>query len=244
MLLQLDADEADAKPNSASALCDSDDLKALTLKTSQIIIAVTVFAVSPLRAQIVADGATNTLSNVTNTFTGDVTVGTNGSFTLLVLSDNALLTNSVNGIIGRNTTAKSNEVRLISSTSRWRMGGSLFVGCNGALLEDFNGHLGSTDASSNNSALITGPGSLWTNRNSVSIASGFFGGRSNTLVVRGSAALVSGGTASVGGFGNQVLITGAGSRWANQSDFAFGGTGNRLELSDGAGLVSSLKDEP
>lgn len=64
--------------------------------------------VSPLRAQIVADGASRTLSNETNTFTGDVTVGTNGSFTLLVLSDNALLTNSANGVIGRNATARSN----------------------------------------------------------------------------------------------------------------------------------------
>jgi len=35
-----------------------------------------------------------------------VSVGTNGSFTLLVLSDNALLTNSVNGLIGRNGHAK------------------------------------------------------------------------------------------------------------------------------------------
>jgi hypothetical protein len=58
--------------------------------------------VPPLRAQIVNDGATNTLSNVTNSFTGDVTVGTNGLFTLLILSDNALLTNSANGLIGRN----------------------------------------------------------------------------------------------------------------------------------------------
>ena len=49
--------------------------------------------VSPLRAQLVADGATNTLSNVTNNITGTVTVGTNGSFTLLTLGDNALLTN-------------------------------------------------------------------------------------------------------------------------------------------------------
>ena len=51
-------------------------------------------------AQIVADGATNTLSNVTTNITGDVTVGTNGAFTLLVLSDNALLTNSGSGTIG------------------------------------------------------------------------------------------------------------------------------------------------
>src|SRR5947208_12729451 len=84
-------------------------------------------------AQIVADGATNTLSNVTNTLTGDVTVGTNGSFTLLVLSDNALLTNSGAATIGFNTTAKSNEVRLVSPTARWQVGGTFFnVGSNGA----------------------------------------------------------------------------------------------------------------
>jgi len=34
-------------------------------------------AVSPLRAQLVNDGATTTLSNVTNIISGDVTVGTN-----------------------------------------------------------------------------------------------------------------------------------------------------------------------
>jgi hypothetical protein len=83
--------------------------------------------VSPLRAQLVADGATATLSNVTNNISGDVTVGTNGSFTLLVLSDNALLTNSANGVIGRNATAKSNEVRVASGRARWLMGGTLFA---------------------------------------------------------------------------------------------------------------------
>src|SRR6185369_4948795 len=94
----------------------------LALAASMLIV-----AVSPLRAQLVADGGTNTLSNIT----GDVTVGTNGPSTLLVLSDNALLTNSANGIIGLNTTAKSNEVRLLSATARWRMSGNLFLGSNG-----------------------------------------------------------------------------------------------------------------
>src|ERR1051325_392900 len=91
-----------------------------------------LFAVPTLRAQLVADGATNTLSNVTNSFTSDVIVGTNGSFTLLVLSNNAFLTNSGSGVIGLNATAKSNEVHLLSSTARWLMGGNLFVGSNGA----------------------------------------------------------------------------------------------------------------
>src|SRR5439155_15164392 len=70
-------------------------------------------------AQIVNDGATNTLSNVTTNITGDVTVGTNGSFTLLVLSDNALLTNSGAATIGFNNKAKYNAVRLVSVTDRW-----------------------------------------------------------------------------------------------------------------------------
>src|SRR5881397_638189 len=96
------------------------------------ILAVALLAGPALRAQIVNDGATNTLINVTTNITGDVTVGTNGSFTLLVLSDNALLTNSANGLIGRNSGANSNEVRLLSASARWFMGGSLYVGNNGA----------------------------------------------------------------------------------------------------------------
>ena len=87
---------------------------------------------TPLRAQIVADGATNTLSNVTVT-TGGVTVGTNGAFTLLVLSDNATLNTSRDGTIGANLTAKSNEVRLLSPTAYWSVGTNLFIGSNGAL---------------------------------------------------------------------------------------------------------------
>ena len=72
--------------------------------------------VLPLDGQIVNDGTTNTLSDVTNTFTGDVTVGTNGSFTLLILSNNVLLTNSINGVIGRNEVTGSNPVGRTIST--------------------------------------------------------------------------------------------------------------------------------
>src|SRR5438094_9440858 len=136
----------------------------------RFILAVTLFAAMSLRAQIVNDGATNTLSNVTNSFTGDVTVGTNLSFTLLVLSDNALLTNSVNGVIGLNLSARSNEVRLISPTARWRLGNTLYVGSNGvanrlvlsngAFLDNNNdGTIGNRVDSSNNFALVTGGGS-------------------------------------------------------------------------------------
>jgi hypothetical protein len=47
-----------------------------------------LFTAVELRAHLGADGATKTLSNVTTNLAGDVTVGTNGSFTLPELSDN------------------------------------------------------------------------------------------------------------------------------------------------------------
>ena len=125
---------------------------------------------SLVRAQVVNDGAALTLANVTNSISGAVTIGTNGSFTLLTLSNNALLTNSANGAIGLNATAKSNEVRLISPSARWRIGNHLYVGSNGAfsrltvsngaLVENFNGVLANVAGSSNNTALVTGSGTV------------------------------------------------------------------------------------
>src|SRR6266550_3559555 len=83
-------------------------------------------------SQIVNDGATNTLNHVTNTISGGLTIGTNGSFTLLVLTNGTLLTNSGNGAIGLNASAKSNAVRLISANTRWLMAVDLAVGSNGS----------------------------------------------------------------------------------------------------------------
>lgn len=201
--------------------------------------------VPTLRAQVVADGATNTLSNVTNAFIGDVTVGTNGSFTLLVLSDNALLTNSVNGVIGLNLTASSNEVQLLSPTARWRMGGSLFVGSNGAMnrlvlsngafVDNNNGTLGNRVDSSNNFALVTGAGSLWSNRLDLRVGTG---GRSNQLIVRdgGWVASQSGFVGNnVGANNNFALVSGSGSVWSNALNLTvgFNGVGNRLVIEAG-----------
>src|SRR5258708_1465958 len=151
-------------------------------------------AVLPLHAQIVADGATNTSNNVPNTFPGDVTVGTNGSFTLLVLSDNSLLTNSGSGIIGLNATATSNEVRLVSPSARWQVGGSLFivgsngafnrlVVSNGATVKDAVGFVGENVSASNNLAVVTGPGSVWSNASSFFL--GFFGAGNELVVSNG-----------------------------------------------------------
>lgn len=184
------------------------------------------------RAQLVNDGATNTLANVTNSIIGNVTIGTNGSFTLLTLANNTLLTNSLNGTIGLNATAKSNEVRLVSPTARWRMGNNLFIGSNGAssrlvisngaLVEDFDAVLGNGLASSNNLGLVTGGGAVWSNRGDMTVG---FSGRGNQLIVSNGGRVANrwGYLGRQPGSSNNIArITGAGSVWTNQFDVNVG----------------------
>src|SRR5258706_73484 len=135
----------------------------------RIILTALLLFVATARAPLVADGATNTLSNITTHITADGTVGTNLSFRLLIVADNAVLANSGNGIIGPNATARSNEVRLVSPSARWRMGNALFVGnsgaanrlvvSNGAVVADVDGFLGHDPGASNNVAVVAGAGS-------------------------------------------------------------------------------------
>jgi len=213
-------------------------------------------AVPPLRAQIVADGASRTLLNETNTFTGDVTVGTNGAFTLLVLSDNALLTNSANGLIGRNTGANSNEVRLASSSASWLMGGSLFVGTNGAAnrLVVSNGatvlasgsstigHGGDFSGNANsNTVTVSGTGSLWSNGLDLIVGELGF---ANRLEVNGGGWVVNSNAFVGRSFfspSNTVLVTGTGSLWSTRADLSLGGAGswNLLVVSNGGWVVNS-----
>jgi fibronectin-binding autotransporter adhesin len=208
-----------------------------------------VCAILPLRAQIVADGATNTLSNVTNTFPGTVIVGTNGSFTLLTIADNALLTNSANGVIGLNASAKSNEVWLVSANARWLMGNHLFVGndgsfnrlvvSNGGLVRDQNGYLGPNASSSNNLTVVTGPGSMWSNANLFYLG---FNGAGNQLVVSNGGVLRN-NSSSIGvnntSSSNLAVVTGPGSLWTNADTLQIRGGGRNQMLVTNGGAVRS-----
>ncbi len=205
----------------------------------------------PLRAQLVPDGATATLANVTNTFTGGVTVGTNGSFTLLVLSNDCLLTNAGSSTIGQNATARSNEVRLASPSTRWLMGPNILgVGFNGSgnRLTISNGATASvnadanvgyaSDSASNNQAWVTGPGSRWSSSGSINV--GVLGAGNLAVVTNGGFASATHANLGVGSTSsnNLVLVTGAGSMWSNALNFLIGenGAGNRLIVSEGGAV--------
>ncbi|HEX5218164.1 MAG TPA: hypothetical protein VFZ59_01235 [Verrucomicrobiae bacterium] len=196
----------------------------------------------PTLAQV-PDGASNTYINATNGFT-DVTIGTNGSFTLLTLGNNAMFTNAGSGVIGLNLTARSNEVRLVSPTARWFVGNQIHVGSNGsfnrllvsngATVRAFNGNL-SLGIGSNNVALVTGPGSSWSNANLFYLG---FNGPGNQLVLSNGGVLHNNNAVlgvNSGSFSNVAIVTGSGSLWSNRSDLSIGfnGAGTRLEIRDG-----------
>ncbi len=212
----------------------------------------TVFATNA-HAQLVSDGATNTLANVTNNITGTLTVGTNGSFTLLVLSDNAVVTNTSRGIIGLNASARSNEVRVISPTARWQIGGAFSMGSNGpfsrlvisggGVVGDFGAIVGRRAPASNCTAIVTDPNSLWTHGDGLII--GQFSGRNQLVVSNGATVGAPYSYLGDGGSDNQAMVTGAGSHWTNDTDFVVGWSGGSNQLlvenggrvSGGAGTV-------
>src|SRR5436190_2265356 len=192
----------------------------------------------PSGAQVVNDGATNTLNHITNTITGGVTVGTNGSFTLLILTNGALLTNSGSGTIGLNGSANSNSVRLTSTDTRWFMGLDLTVGSNGSMnhlvisngarVENNFGAVGISPLSSNNDALVTGAGSLWSNRNDFYV--GYVGHGNSLIVSNGGTLANNSGVLGIDALSsnNLATITGAGSLWSNRASLfvGFSGDGN------------------
>src|SRR5207237_7270925 len=118
------------------------------------------------RAQLVADGASKLINGTTTNVTGDLVIGTNGAFTTLIITNAGMVTNTGNGTIGLNTSAKSNQVIVVDDLSLWGMGGNLVIGNagsynsllvtnDGMVLNNF-GNIGLNAGGANNSAIVTG----------------------------------------------------------------------------------------
>src|SRR6185503_19203741 len=103
---------------------------------------------------------------------GSVIVGNNSPFNQLLVTNGASLFTSGNGDIGLTGAAKSNVVFLSGAFTRWTLqtdfhlgltsGGNRLVITNGAELHNEISVIGSNAAATNNEAVLTGPGSLWT----------------------------------------------------------------------------------
>jgi len=159
----------------------------------------------PIHAQLVADGTTATINATSTNLTGDVIIGTNGSFTMLILTNAAAVTNSGNGVISQNASAMTNHVLVTGANSIWSITGNLNLGAqgdygrltvtNGGRIHNNFGNMALNNTSAGNVAIVTGANSLWTNRGNLNIGNG---GSFNQVFVSNSAVVGVFGKVTVG----------------------------------------------
>ncbi|MEO7299082.1 MAG: GH25 family lysozyme [Verrucomicrobiota bacterium] len=214
-----------------------------------LLIAITVLC-AKAHAQLVNDSATVTIGPGSTNITGNLVIGTNGSFTSLIITNSGAVTNSGSGTIGLNSGSRSNRVTVSGASSVWHNATTLNIGSAGAfnLLVITNGgkvintfgNISQNSGSSNNAVIVTGVGSLWTNSGAVNMGNG---GSSNRVIVSNGGLVVSGNAAIGFNFTsktNEVVITDAGSLWKTVDAFVVGpdANSNFLTVSNGGKLIS------
>ncbi len=224
-------------------------------KTFAWILLLTAALWSPCaHAQLVADGQTNILDGTTVTLTKVIAVGTNGTLTRLILTNGAtIISSNVTEIIGYNQSAKTNRVVVSGPGSAWTGISNFFVGLNGSfneldildggLVSDASGYLGYNTPSSNNLALISGTGSVWSN--SALFGLGYGGSRNQIIVTNGGTfyggSSTNNGTSNMSGT-NTVTITGTNSSWIGGNGLStFGQGGTQLLIKNGGLLNLSAR---
>ncbi len=210
-------------------------------------------AAVPARAQLVADGETNILDGVIVNVPS-LTVGTNGSFTLLVLTNGAIVTNTLEMSIGANASAQSNRVvvtragSLLGSPS---LLGGLAVGESGSFNElrvldgAFVGYkssdVGLNASGKSNLVVVDGAGSFL---NQAILRVGSAGSGNQLLITNGGMVKTTTGTIgqAISASNNLVIVTGPGSTWSNSTvNVGNYGTGNLLIVTNG-GTVTGGAD--
>ena len=174
----------------------------------------------------------------------DQRIGFSGSGNNLTLASNGQMLN-VSGYIGYNASASNNSALVSNAGSVWSNSANLFVGnsgsgnnltiTNGGQVFDTYGTVGNNAGASNNWAVVTGLGSLWSNSFDQRIG---FSGSGNNLAIANNGRVV-----NVNGYigynaganYNSALVSGAGSAWSNTNDLFVGdqGLGNQLTITNG-----------
>ena len=199
-------------------------------------------------AQYTASFQTNIISGVVSNWSGSYNVGYDNHADMLSIQNGGVLSNG-NGVVGYLSNASSNTVLVAGLGSAWiNNSGSLVVGFDGAYnnltitnsgkVTSWGGHLG-WEGGANNTALITGTGSVWSILGSMAI--GNFNGSGNRLVVSSGAHVLVTSGADLSSPSNSVLVTGPGSVWSNAGPLFIGGDygKNSMVISNGGQVVSA-----
>jgi T5SS/PEP-CTERM-associated repeat protein len=142
--------------------------------------------------------------------------------------------------IGYDVHASNNVVTVTGTGSVWNITagiGTLYVGNqgpqnrlvinNGGAVYDDSSFIGDVSSGSNNIAMVTGPGSVWSNRANLSVGEGGGMGGNQLIISGGGVVYDNTGTINDNSFGSNdfVIVSDTGSVWSNSSNLYVGGGG-------------------
>lgn len=170
---------------------------------------------------------------------------------MLVVSNGGRVNNSL-GNVG-SSSSSNNSVLVTGLGSVWsNSGGFALAGMDNSLRISGGGQVvvlngfstvGSISSSSNNSVLVTGPGSVWSNSSRLIVG---FASTSSSLVISNGGQVFNNDCylgQEGGSHNNSVVVTGPNSVWTNRGGVLIGlsgaGTENSLLISDGAHVFSN-----
>ena len=211
----------------------------------------------PSEAQFTANFQTNIVDGVGSGGSNYI-VGSN-TFADVLLIRNHGSVNDNSGYVGYEVGSSNNTVVITGSGSVWQNGffftDHLYIGYSGAgnsviisnhgslYVPSISSVVGVNASSSNNSVLVTGSGSVWTNGSGNLTIGGR--GDGNSLVISNGGAVIgsSGSYCTIGQSSswNRVSITGTGSTWQTSYTLYVGGPGNNsLTVVNGGTLYAEF----
>jgi T5SS/PEP-CTERM-associated repeat protein len=175
-------------------------------------------------------------------------VGLNGPGNNLVISNGGRVINT-DGYVGSNPGSDNNRALVTGTNSVWTNSADFYVGdfsvgnslviSNGGRVINGYGYLGRVAGSDNNSVMIVGTNSVWTNHANLYV--GCYGSGNSLVISNGGRVIDDYGTVGydTNCFNNQALVAGAGSVWSNSTVVFVGdfGSTNSLTIRNG-GLVT------
>ena len=127
---------------------------------------------------------------------------------IMVLGGGVTSSNNTLIVTGTNSSIVDNGANSMLAVGNWSSGNKLIIS-NGASVLDTNGAISDASVATNNYALITGTGSLWSNSGYFKIGAPFVGIGNGTLTVANSGSLVAnGGIVVQSGSGSSTLNIG------------------------------------
>ena len=183
---------------------------------------------------------------------GTLNIANGGDYNTFVITNGGLVSDS-NAYIAGAIHDSNNVVTVTGGGSLWTNSGNITVGqfgsyntliiSNGGHVVDINGFIDSAApiGSSNNTVIVTGAGSLWSNSASTYVG---FNGSSNRLTISAGGHVVdSNGFVDliIASSNNSVLVTDSGSLWSNSATLTVGnnGSGNTLTISNAGQVIDS-----